>query len=246
MKNSEFLITLAETEVAIRFHFSGTGLLFRSYEKKIISDDYDGRYLSADPEKIRAYADEMSCSMEFAEYNCLMMVVADFLTEIDCTMFHGVAFIYGSGAYILTAPSGTGKSTQYRNLRRLYGSSCRIINGDKPILGPGQNGQIIVYPSSWNGKENWAGKEHAPLRGMVILEQGTENILKEMNKHDAVLPVMEQFIYTVTSRKSVHTVCRMADSIISNIPLYGFVNRGDYASSRMLFDCIRKAEDLCH
>ena len=54
MKNPEFLITLAEKEVAIRFHFSGTGLLFRSYEKKPISDDYHGRYLSADPEKIRA------------------------------------------------------------------------------------------------------------------------------------------------------------------------------------------------
>ena len=246
MKNTEFLITLAETEVAFRFHFSGTGMLFRSYEKKTVSDDYHGRYLSAEPDKIRAYADESSCSMEFAEYNCLMMEAADFLTEIGCTMFHGVAFIYGSGAYILTAPSGTGKSTQYRNLRHLYGRSCRIINGDKPILGPGHDDRIIVYPSSWNGKENWAGKDHAPLRGMVILEQGPENVLKEMNMHDAMLPVMEQFIYTVPSRESVHTVCRMADTIISNIPLFHFVNRGDYASSRMLFDCIRKVEDLCH
>lgn len=243
MENKEFLITLAEIEVAFRFHFSGTGMLFRSYERKKISDGYIGPFLSVDPEEILEYVDEQSCQPEFAEYCCAMMKAADFLTEKEYAMFHGVAFIYGEGAYILTAPSGTGKSTQFRNLHILYGKTCRIINGDKPILGPGKDGSIVVYPSPWNGKERWAGREHAPLRGLVLLEQGNENIIRKMSQQEAVVPVLEQFLYTAPNRQSVRTVCRMADSMISNVPIYHLVNKGDLASTRILFDCIKREEE---
>lgn len=244
MKKSEFLIKLADLEVAFRFHYSGTGMLFRSYEKKTLPGDYCGEYLSADPEKIMSYARETGRSWEDSEYNCLLEVAANYLAEKDRPMFHGAAFICGEGAYILTAPSGTGKSTQYRNLKYLYGDRVRVINGDKPILGRGQEGEIIVFPSPWNGKERWAGSEHAPLKGMVLLEQGPCNILKTMGPGEAALPVLKEFLYTAPSRKSVHTVCRMADTIVRSVPLYHFENKGDLASSQMLFDCIRKLENL--
>lgn len=240
----EFLITLAEIEVAFRFHSSGTGMLFRNYEKKEIPQGYIGRILSADMESVSVFAREQQCSMEFAEYNCLMEETANYMTEMDRTMFHGVAFLYGEGAYILTAPSGTGKSTQFRNLKHLYGDSCRIINGDKPFLGYGKDGQIMVYPSPWNGKERWAGKENGPLRALILLEQGKENVLTSMDKQDAVLQIMEQFLYTAPTRKSVHTVCRMADIMIDRVPMFRLINRGDYESSSILFDRIVKTEEL--
>ena len=240
----EFIVTLAEIEVAFRFNLTGTGMLFRSYKKKEICDVYTGGFLSADINDISAFAEEHNCSMEVAEYNCLMMIAADYLAEMGAVMFHGVAFCYGSGAYILTAPSGTGKSTQYRNLKCLYKDQVRIINGDKPLLKPGLEGEIIVYPSPWKGKENWGSAEYAPLRGLILLEQGECNIMKSMTLEEAVLPLMEQFLYTAPTRRSVHTVCRIADSMIKTIPLYRFKNKGDLASSQMLFECIEKLESL--
>lgn len=243
MMSKELLITLADVEVAFRFHFSGTGMLFRNYDKKGIPDDYGGAMLSAEQAEIRTYAEETGCSMEFAEYNCLMKEAANYLTEIDRVMFHGVAFLYGTGAYILTAPSGTGKSTQFRNLRQLYGERIQIINGDKPLLGPGQNGEIIVYPSPWNGKENWAGREYGPLRAVFLLEQSQNNKLKPLDRRDAVVPILKQFLYTAPTRKSVHTVFRMADALVREVPLYQLLNKGNLASSEMLFECIRKVED---
>ena len=238
----EFLLTLAEIEVAFRFHFSGTGMLFRNYEKKEIPVGYAGKILSADMGKVAAFSEEQRCSLEFAEYNCLMTETANYMTEMDCALFHGVAFLYGEGAYILTAPSGTGKSTQFRNLKRLYGGSCRIINGDKPFLGYGMDGQIIVYPSPWNGKEQWAGKEQGPLRAVFLLKQGKKNELTSLNKKDAVLPIIEQFLYSAPTRKSVHTVCCMTDTMIDQVPMFRLINRGDYESSRILFDRIVKTE----
>ena len=240
--SKEFIATLAEMEVAFRFNFKGTGMLFRSFWKKEIPEGYDGRYVTADINAVSALAKEQNWPMETAEYNCLMMETADYLAELGTVMFHGVAFCCGSGAYILTAPSGTGKSTQYRNMKRLYRNRVRIINGDKPFLKADSNGRIIVYPSPWKGKENWGSLEHAPLRGLVLLEQGQNNFLKRMDVEKAALPLMEQFLYTAPTRESVHMVCRMADSLFRTIPLYHFENKGDLASSQMLFECIEMLE----
>ena len=243
MENTEFLMTFAEIEVAFRFHFNGTGMLFRSYEHKKVPDRYKGDFLTADLQKIQTYAAEKKVSLEFAEYWRLMEKTADYLTMHGCTMFHGVAFIYGNGAYILTAPSGTGKSTQYRNLKTLHGDKILIINGDKPILAAWPDGLITVYPSPWNGKERWGGNIPAPLRGVFLLEQGQTNTLESMDRQDAVIPLIQQFIYTAPGRQSVHTVFQMADLILRSVPMYQFRNRGDLASSSVLFDRIKGIEE---
>lgn len=242
MISEGMLVTIAEIEVAFRFQHTGTWMLFRNYEHKTVPVGYKGPYLSADSRKIQAYSIEQNCSLEFAEFCCLLEETADFLPLNNITLFHGVAFIYEKGAYILTAPSGTGKSTQYRNLRAMYGSSIKIINGDKPALGRSPSGQIIVYPSPWNGKERWAGTEKAPLHGLILLEQGQTNTVEVMDMREAVLPVIKEFIYTARSRQSVHTVCRMADSMLRGTPLYRFINKGDAESSAILYDLIARVE----
>ncbi len=240
MENKAFITTLADTEVAFRFHLHGTGMLFHSCEKKRIPEGYRGAFLSVGPEKFYSYAQENRCTPETAEFSCLMMEAADFLAERNRTMFHGAAFACEGAAYILTAPSGTGKSTQLQNLRRLYGDRIRVINGDKPILTLGPEGRITVWPSPWNGKEGWAGRDHAPLKGMVFLEQGEENRLRPMEGQEAAAALIEQFIYSAKTAVSVHTVCAAADAAARTVPLYYFVNRGDTASSRVLFEGIRK------
>ena len=244
MISEGLLVTIAEIETAFRFQYGGTEMLFRKYEHKAVPVNYNGPYLSVDRNKIHAYSYEQNCTLEFAEFCCLLEEAADFLTLNNSTIYHGVAFVYGRGAYILSAPSGTGKSTQYRNLKTMYGSNIRIINGDKPALGWSTDGQIIVYPSPWNGKERWSGTDKAPLHGLILLEQGQTNVIKAMDMKEAVLPVMEEFIYTARSRQSVHTVCRMADSMLRMTPLYRFINKGDTESSAMLYDLITRVEKL--
>ena len=244
MTRNGLLVTIAEIEVALQFQFSGTWMQFRDYEYKTVPVNYNGPYLSVDMEKIQAYSHEQNCTKEFAEFYCLLEETADFLTLNNRTLFHGVALFYEKGAYILTAPSGTGKSTQYRNLRTMYGTSIKIINGDKPALGKNSDGQIIVYPSPWSGKERWAGTDKAPLHGLVLLEQGQTNIIEVMDMQEAVLPVITEFIYTAKSRQSVHTVCQMADSMLRGTPLYRFINKGDAESSAMLYNLITRVEKL--
>ena len=98
-----------------------------------------------------------------AEYKSLIGLVSDKLMLSDRLIFHSVAFALRGRAWLLTAPSGTGKTTQYMNLKKLYGDEIRIICGDNPVLHFMQDGTIMVHPSPWKGKEKLGSNLTAPL-----------------------------------------------------------------------------------
>lgn len=232
---------LAGIETAFRLHYSGTEMLFRPYNLQIYNF-VPVMELSIPEVQIEAAAFAGHCSPEYAEFIHLRRIAGVGLTRFHRAIFHGVAFIYGGGAYILTAPSGTGKSTQIRNLRKMYGDSYRIISGDKPILYLGTSGEVIVNPSPWNGKEFWGGMEKAVLRGIVILEQGKENVIRRLTSEQALLPIMQQFLYTTTDETGIRVMCRLADVMLTKTPVFSYANTGDDKSSIELDTLIRKLE----
>lgn len=219
-------------------------MLFRSFETKKIKEA-EPDTLTVNLKEVEEFGLQNNYPLYFAEYCCLLLTVSNYMIPRNRVVFHGVAFIYGKSAFLLTAPSGTGKSTQFRNLKDLYGDRCRIINGDKPILHFKPGNKVMVCPSPWNGKENWRGYEGAMLRGIFCLEQGKQNHISVMEKSDAVIPIMRQFLFLPGDAESVHTVCRMEECLLENIPVFHFVNKGDFASSSMLFDVVRRLEKGC-
>jgi len=95
--------------------------------------------------------------------------------------FHGAVFSWHGRAFMFTAKSGTGKSTQLKNWLQLYGDEINIINGDKPILAI-RDDQVLVYPSPWKGKEGWGQDDvMLPLAGIIFLEQDRINEIRKMN-----------------------------------------------------------------
>ena len=233
MTKIRLVVNLAGIETAFRLHYSGTEMLFCPYaEKKLEADSAEE--LTASVEEIEAYASENGCSLEFAEYTCLRRAAGKKLAEKGRAMFHGVAFICGEGAYILTAPSGTGKSTQLMNLSRLYGEKYRVISGDKPILRLEKDRTITVFPSPWNGKEFWGGRKEGTLKGVILLEQGKENIIQRMTPENALIPILQQFLYMTAEETGIRTMCRITDAMLTNIPVFSYINRGDDLSSVQL------------
>lgn len=240
MDTSVITVSMAETEFDLRLHYKRTEAYFEEF--KIEHAARDRVIISVSEKEIEEYKTQDECSDHFAEYCQLRLPMGNLFTHRDRIIFHGVSFIYEKGAYILTAPSGTGKSTQFRNLRHLFGDKYRIISGDKPILSIDNRGEIHVWPSPWNGKERWAGCEHAPLKGIFILSQGKENSISRAEGADTVLRLMEEVLFSAPDLKSVKTACRFIDVMMKEIPLYYFVNRGDYASSGMLDQLICELE----
>ena len=86
----------------------------------------------------------------FGLNNALMMVFAFFSATCSTLLMHASVIRCREKGYLMTAPSGTGKSTHPR-LWYDHIPSCDLMNDDNPvvrIIGV----EVIVYGSPWSGK----------------------------------------------------------------------------------------------
>lgn len=189
------------------------------------------------------YSPEMSPGI--VEFNELCPRASDVLLPFRRCAFHGVAFLWRSKAYIFTAPSGTGKTTQYVLWKMLYGDEIGVLNGDKPVLESRDDG-LWVHPSPWMGKEGMGRAESAPLGGVIYLAQGQENTIRLMRPRESVVPVFAQFLFTAPGPEAVEQVCRLEEDMLRTVPVWLLTNRGDEASARLTHDTISQWEEHHH
>ena len=189
---------------------------------------------------------ELVLESPLQEYSYLIEPASDVLMTVDRCCLHGVAYVWKERAWILSAPSGTGKSTQYRNLTELYGQEIFCINGDKPCLEFRADGTIMVHDSPWRGKERWgtAGAVYPlagmffgavyPLAGMFFLYQADYNEIREYPPAAGIIPLYHQIFSSRKSEKELRNICRLESILIRNIPVRFLGNRGDLDSTRLL------------
>ena len=170
----------------------------------------------------------------YVEYRCLIEPTARTMLQYNCSLFHGVAFFWRDLAWILTAPPGTGKTTQYRNWIRQHRGEIRVISGDKPMLEKRDDGSVWVHPSPWNGKENFAGRDRAPLGGIVLLEQGKCNSIRPLTAREAVLPLFRQFLACPVTEGEILAQSGLLDAMLRFAPSWKFINLGDAASTELM------------
>lgn len=195
------------------------------------------RTASVTEERLAMVTDPRAGGGAYAEYVYILEDVTRCILPFRRCLFHSVAIRYNGGAYLLAGPSGIGKSTQYKNLLRLYGEKIEIINGDKPVLHFPKEGPVMVYPSPWMGKEDWGdARLLAPLRGIICLLQSDENSIVRLSRQEAVLPVYRQFLYLPESREAVNLICDCEELLLRTVPVWRMRNRGDLASSTALFE----------
>ena len=68
------------------------------------------------------------------EFSLLTAAFSDALMGYDRLILHAVAVRWRDKAYLIAAQSGTGKSTQTRNLQQLRPGEFSVICGDRPAL----------------------------------------------------------------------------------------------------------------
>lgn len=170
---------------------------------------------------------------DYIEFMELSLAVSDALIPFSRVLFHGTAFIWKEKAWIFSAHSGTGKTTQYLLWKLLYGDEVRMLNGDKPILSFSDSGQILVHPSPWMGKENMGQLCSAPLGGIILLRQGQENHMQRIGAKEAAIPLFTQFMFSRQNPSDVRAVCALEERLLKAVPLWLLTNKGDEASVRL-------------
>ncbi len=117
-----------------------------------------------------------------------------FVTAVACRdilLFHGSAVAFDGGAYIFTAPSGTGKSTHTRLCADLYKDRFCYINDDKPLL-RFVDGVWYVYGTPWDGKHRLSRNIRVPLKGICFLSRGSENGIERVERTKYLPKLMGQ------------------------------------------------------
>lgn len=165
--------------------------------------------------------------------NALMMAYA-FASACSATMLmHASVIRQGGKGYLMTAPSGTGKST---HTRLWYDNipGCDLMNDDNPVVRI-VDGQAVVYGSPWSGKTRCYRNIQAPVGGIVRIQQRPENTIRRLNPVEAfcnLLPAMSNMKW---DKRVYNGIC---DGIGQLIKLVGVHELG----------CLPNAEAaiLCH
>ena len=211
------------------------------------SGEYD---LYVTEEDIHLHGDPVgSLDPSAQEYSLLVASASRFLLRRDRVVYHAAALRLFGSAWLITGPSGVGKSTQYSFLKRLYGDEVGLICGDKPILQRCGDGSVFVHPSPWPGKERFPCGEGGGLRGIVILEQAMYDEISPLEVRKALFPVFREFLYSPECEDEARAAGSIAEAMLGSAPVWKLRNLGDEASARLLYEtlkqyCGNKHEDL--
>ncbi len=107
--------------------------------------------------------------------------IANRMPEYNGFLMHGVLMSAEGRGILLTAESGTGKSTHAALWLRYLGERCEIINGDKPLIRI-IDGIPYAYGTPWCGKEGIHKNARVPLTDICFLERGKENSVCSVEK----------------------------------------------------------------
>ena len=169
----------------------------------------------------------------------LCPAVSSAITAFGRIVFHAVSFIWKDLAWLITAPSGTGKSTHYCLWKLLCPDAVQIINGDKPIVYM-ENDQVFVTSSPWTGKENMSQRLTAKLGGIIFLEQAKTNEIRRLAVHESAGKIFSQFLLDCNTEQEVKYACKIAENMLKS-PVWLLKNRGDIQSAQLCRDTLAAA-----
>lgn len=157
-------------------------------------------------------------SAGYCESICLYRKICEILPAYNVFLMHSAVIEVNGAAYAFTAKSGVGKSTHLRLwLKNIEGA--RVLNGDKPLYRVEENGQITVFGTPWNGKENWGVNASAPLRAVCFIERGLQNTIRRAPEPEVIARLMHQ-LYLRGSRESVDRQLLLMNELVRSVPYY--------------------------
>lgn len=241
MEEGVYFLDCGGYPLRVSFLYPDTPALFGGYLQSG-GDPGAGTALRVTPaflEECRWLVDENEPSLAFREFQTLMLAVGNNLLAQGRALFHGAALLWRERAWILTAPSGTGKTTQLRHWRQILKKDVEVINGDKPLLECRADGTVFVYSSPWRGKERLGRPGPAvPLGGIILLEQGKEDRIESMAPEEAVRPLFVEFISYPETTDQIRQQADILDHILDVVPVWKLINRGDEVSARLTLESL--------
>ena len=174
-----------------------------------------------------------------AESIAIYSKIADALPRYDAILMHGAAIADGDSAYLITAPSGVGKTTHVNNWLASFGDSVHVLNGDKPIVRY-FDGTPFVCGTPWQGKEGLGVREKKKLGAIVIFRRGEINRAEQVEAQNVSEKLLSQ-IYIPRGIEEMQAALSLLDRLLSDIPIIVAECNMEKNSAFVVRDAIIKA-----
>ena len=174
---------------------------------------------------------------QFVLGNATMIAYAYATADKKTVLMHASVVSLEGRGYLMTAPSGTGKSTHTRLWRQCF-DQCELVNDDNPVVRIEQ-GKAIVYGSPWSGKTPCYRNVCHPVGAYVRLFQEPENNIhpyQPLEAYAMLLPAMSGMVWDKRMQTGVSKT--VAEMVRLN-PMYRLGCRPDEAAARLCRDTIQ-------
>ena len=155
---------------------------------------------------------------ELYQFSAIYRKLSEYICQKNIMLLHGSAFEYNNQCVIVTAPSGTGKSTHSRLWREAFGDKVTMINDDKPLLQVSGN-DVLVWGTPWDGKHNISVNKSVPLKAICILERSAENKVEKVKVGDCLEALLNQ-VYRPRQVENLVKVMELAKNIFEQVEIY--------------------------
>ena len=156
--------------------------------------------------------------------------------------FHASAIAIRDEVILITAPSGTGKSTHAKFwIDNIKGAS--IINDDKPLIYMGEN-RLMVHGSPFSGEHRINQNKALPLKAIINLHRGHKNHI-EPKHNDTIIPMLIKATLVPKNEAMWDLVLPIMNEIYNKIPVYDFYAEHHASAATYLYQYFyEKEKDL--
>lgn len=186
--------------------------------------------ISPDWTKFTLYGDETQTdgAAAFREFGSLFSYAV--LSRHACVL-HGVVMEYDGMGVLVTAPSGTGKTTHTRMWRDR--ENALILNGDRALCRK-RDGVWYAYGMPWAGSSGEYINRRAPISAIVTLRQAAENRVRRLPAFEGCVCLMQRIFAPVWRGTLQNRALDLTEELAAEIPMLELFCRPDYEAVDVL------------
>lgn len=160
-----------------------------------------------------------------------------FLLRFDGLILHASVVDWEGKGILFCAPSGTGKSTQAALWERYKGS--RTLNGDRAGIRC-EGGIWKAWGLPFAGTSGIYSNESVPIRAIVLLRQGAENVITPVQPIEAFKRMLPECSAQRWEAGFMERLTGVLSALICDMPMYQLSCRPDLEAVELLRDAIMR------
>lgn len=171
--------------------------------------------ISSDWTEFTLYDDQTNTNGEraFHEFGSLFSYAV--LNHHACVL-HGVTMEYEGKGILVTAPSGTGKTTHTRMWRDY--KNALILNGDRCLCRK-VDGVWYAYGMPWSGSSGEYINRRVSVSCIVVLKRGSTNYVRKMSAFEGGIDLMQRIFAPVWPGSLQNKGFDLCEELATEIPM---------------------------